>query len=86
VQQRERGEIHAIRLRVRNVLMGRACGKRTSRVLAMDGSLVFRISPLDLGTSVAVSLLLLATCGLASYRAAHRAITVDPVKALRAWS
>ena len=47
-------------------------------------SLLFGISPLDPGTYVAVSLVLVVAAALASYVPAHRATAIDPVEALRA--
>jgi putative ABC transport system permease protein len=64
---------------------GVACGLAGALPLTrLMTSLLFGISPLDAATYVAVSLVLLAAAGLASYVPAHRATTVDPVAALRA--
>jgi predicted permease len=47
-------------------------------------SLLFRVSPLDGATYVAVSVVLVAAAVLASYLPARRAAALDPVEALRA--
>jgi ABC-type antimicrobial peptide transport system permease subunit len=47
-------------------------------------SLLFRVSPLDGVTYVAVSVVLVAAAVLASYLPARRAAALDPVEALRA--
>jgi ABC-type antimicrobial peptide transport system permease subunit len=47
-------------------------------------SLLYEVSPLDLPTYIGVSLVLIAAAILASYLPARRAMSVDPVEALRA--
>lgn len=47
-------------------------------------SLLFNVSPLDVMTSVAVSLVLASAAVLASYLPARRAAALNPVQALRA--
>lgn len=46
-------------------------------------SLIFRVSPIDAPTFVAVSLLLIAVSIVASYIPALRAARIDPIEALR---
>ena len=47
-------------------------------------SMLFQVSPLDVRTYVAVSVLLLTAAVLASYLPARRAASLNPVEALRA--
>jgi ABC-type antimicrobial peptide transport system permease subunit len=66
-------------------VVGVICGVAGAAVLTpWMASLLFGIAPLDPATYVVVSLGLVAVAALASYLPAHRAMTVDPVKALRA--
>jgi ABC-type antimicrobial peptide transport system permease subunit len=47
-------------------------------------SMLFQVSPLDVVTYLAVSVVLLTAAGLASYLPARRAASLNPVEALRA--
>lgn len=47
-------------------------------------SLLFQVSPLDVVTYAAVSIVLVTAAVLASYLPARRAAALDPVEALRA--
>jgi ABC-type lipoprotein release transport system permease subunit len=47
-------------------------------------SLLFGVTALDLVTYTAVSVLLIASSALATYLPARRAVTADPIQALRA--
>jgi len=53
-------------------------------VMRLMSSLLFKVSPLDPLTYLAVSLGVVAVAWLASYFPSRRAATVDPVEALRA--
>jgi predicted permease len=65
-------------------LIGVACGLAASAVLTrVLGSLLFGVNSLDPLTYAAVSLGLIAAAVMASYIPALRAMTVDPVEALR---
>ncbi len=72
---------HGLTLGVTGVLTGLAIAAAVTRLMS---SLLFGISPLDPTTYSLVSVVLLVAVGIASYLPAHRAIAVDPVKALRA--
>ena len=64
---------------------GVACGLAGALPLTrLLTSLLFGISSLDPVTYVAVSLVLLAAAGVASWVPAHRATAIDPMAALRA--
>jgi ABC-type antimicrobial peptide transport system permease subunit len=66
-------------------VIGAAVGLLTAAGLtSLMTSLLFGVTPLDPVTYTAVSALLIMTGGLASYIPARRAMTVDPVQALRA--
>jgi ABC-type antimicrobial peptide transport system permease subunit len=65
-------------------LIGIGCGLAASAALTrVLGSSLFGVSPLDPLTYAAVSLGLIAATVTASYFPARRAMTVDPVEALR---
>jgi putative ABC transport system permease protein len=65
-------------------LIGVACGLAASAALTrVLGASLFGVSPLDPLTYAAVSLGLIAAAVAASYFPARRAMTVDPVEALR---
>jgi len=65
--------------------IGVVCGLGGAVVaMRLMSSLLFRVSPIDPITYLAVSLGLVATALLASYLPSRRAATVDPVEALRA--
>ena len=65
-------------------LIGIGCGLAASVALTrVLGSSLFGVSPLDPLTYAAVSLGLIAAAVTASYIPARRAMTVDPVEALR---
>jgi len=65
--------------------IGVACGLATAIiVMRLMSSLLFKVSPLDPVTYLAVSLGVVAVAWLASYFPSRRAATVDPVEALRA--
>ena len=53
-------------------------------VMRLMSSLLFRVSPVDPLTYVAVCVGLVATASLASYLPSRRAAAVNPVEALRA--
>ena len=61
--------------------IGIAVAAGLARLMA---SLLFNVSPLDVVTYVAVSLVLASAAVLASYLPARRAAALDPVRALRA--
>ena len=66
-------------------LIGVACGLAGAAALTrVLGSLLFGVNPLDPLTYAAVSLGLIAAAIGASYIPARRAMSVDPVEALRA--
>jgi predicted permease len=62
------------------VVCGLVCAAGLTRLL---GSLLFGVRPVDPATYGAVSVILIAACGVASYVPAARAAEVDPVEALR---
>lgn len=65
--------------------IGVVCGLAAAVVvMRLMSSLLFRVSPVDPLTYVAVSLVLVVTAFLASYLPSRRAAAVDPVDALRA--
>jgi len=65
--------------------VGVACGLGIAFPLTrLMGSLLFGTSAFDPATYVAVSLLLVVAAAIASYIPAHRAMSVDPLEALRA--
>jgi predicted permease len=77
------------RLFIRNGLLlsaiGCACGLAAALVLTrLMKSLLFSVSPSDPLTYVAMSAVLIAAAGLASYLPARKVTKVDPVEALRA--
>ena len=72
---------HGIVLAVTGVVCGLSTAIGVTRLMS---SLLFGISPLDPATYFAVSVGLIAAAAIASYIPAHRATSVDPVKALRA--
>jgi putative ABC transport system permease protein len=66
------------------VSLGLGAGFAASLVLTrLLASLLFEVSPTDLGTSLAVALVLAAVAFIASYLPARRAASVDPMVALR---
>jgi putative ABC transport system permease protein len=71
---------HGLRLTVIGVAFGLAAALLCMRFLS---SLLFGVKPVDLVTYGGVSLGLAATAFLASYLPSRRAVTVDPVEALR---
>jgi putative ABC transport system permease protein len=72
---------HGIVLAVIGVICGLAASVGLTRLMS---SLLFGISPLDPATYAAVSFVLIVAAAIASYIPVHRAIALDPVKALRA--
>jgi predicted permease len=65
--------------------IGVACGLVTALVvMRLMSSLLFKVSPLDPVTYIAVSVGVVAVAFFASYFPSRRAATVDPVEALRA--
>jgi ABC-type antimicrobial peptide transport system permease subunit len=65
--------------------IGVACGLAVAIiVMRLMTALLFRVSPMDPFTYVAVSLGLVGTAFLASYLPSRRSANVDPVEALRA--
>jgi ABC-type antimicrobial peptide transport system permease subunit len=65
--------------------VGVACGLGSALALTrLMSSLLFGTSAFDPATYVVVSLLLVAAATIASYIPAHRAMSVDPLEALRA--
>lgn len=65
--------------------IGVACGLAASfAVMRLMSSLLFRVSPLDPITYIAVTAGVIATVYVACYLPSRRAATVDPVEALRA--
>ena len=65
-------------------LIGVACGLAGSAALTrVLGSLLFGVNALDPLTYAAVSVGLIAAVVMASYIPARRAMTIDPVEALR---
>jgi ABC-type antimicrobial peptide transport system permease subunit len=71
---------HGLTLGLTGVIAGVAAAVALTRLMS---SLLFGISPLDPITYVVVSGVLMGAAGIASYVPARRAITVDPVEALR---
>jgi hypothetical protein len=72
---------HGLRL----AAVGIACGVGAAFLLTrFMSSLLFDVSPLDPPTYVAVALSLVVAAGLASYLPTLRAMSIDPVNALRA--
>jgi putative ABC transport system permease protein len=71
---------HGIVLAVIGVVCGLTVAVGATRLLS---SMLFGISPLDPFTYIAVSVAVIAAAALASYIPAHRAIGLDPIKALR---
>jgi putative ABC transport system permease protein len=72
---------HGLTLGLTGVIAGLALAVAATRLMS---SLLFGISPLDPTTYLVVSVVLIVAAGIASYLPAHKAITVDPLKALRA--
>jgi ABC-type antimicrobial peptide transport system permease subunit len=65
--------------------IGIACGLAAAfAVMRLLSSLLFRVSPLDPITYIAVTVGVFVTVYLACYLPSRRAATVDPVDALRA--
>jgi predicted permease len=71
---------YGFRLAALGIVCGLAASAAATRLMA---SLLFDVSPLDPGTSVAVSSGLIAAAALASYAPARRATAVNPVESLR---
>jgi predicted permease len=72
---------HGLMLSGIGIAIGIAVAAGVARLMA---SLLFNVSPLDVVTYVAVSLVLASAAVLASYVPARRAAALDPVQALRA--
>ncbi len=72
---------HGLVLGVTGVIVGLAVAIAVTRLMS---SILFGISPLDPATYVVVCVVLVVAAAIASYIPAHKAITIDPVKALRA--
>jgi ABC-type antimicrobial peptide transport system permease subunit len=64
--------------------IGIACGLAGAAVMRLMSSLLFNVSPVDPITYAAVTVGVVATAYLACYLPSRRAVTVDPVDALRA--
>jgi predicted permease len=72
---------HGVLLAAIGVACGLAAAAGLTRIMS---SLLFDVNPVDPLTYAAVSGVLLAAAGVASYLPAHRASIVDPTEALRA--
>jgi predicted permease len=73
--------LHGLMLAGIGAALGLAAAAALTRLMS---ALLFGVTPLDPVTYAAVSALLLVVCVLASYFPARRALSVDPVQALRA--
>jgi predicted permease len=74
-----------VRQGLRLAVAGVACGLAAAFwLMRLVSPLLFRVSPVDAVTYVAVSLGLVATTMLASYLPSRRAARIDPLEALRA--
>ena len=81
-----RSDVLGMVLRQGMALIGVGLGAGFLASLALTrflGTLLFDVRPTDLGTSVAVAILLAAAALLASYIPARRATRIDPMEALR---
>ena len=72
---------HGLVLGVTGVITGVAVAVAVTRLMS---SLLFGISPLDPATYLIVGIAVIVATAIASYLPAHRAVTIDPVKALGA--
>jgi putative ABC transport system permease protein len=72
--------LHGVLLAAAGVALGLITAAALTRVLS---SLLFEVSPVDPATFCAVSAVLLAAAGAASYFPAQRASVVNPIEALR---
>jgi ABC-type antimicrobial peptide transport system permease subunit len=71
----------SVQFAVAGIVIGIAVTVAITRVL---GSVLYGVSPTDPTTLIAVSVIMLLIAVLASYVPAQRAMSVDPVEALRA--
>jgi putative ABC transport system permease protein len=72
--------IHGLKLTVAGLAVGAAGALAASRLLT---AILFGVKPTDPGTYSIVAVLLIIAAGIASYIPARRAMTVDPITALR---